>query len=95
MRLAILSGDRRGLPVSGSRAHSIVIQPSKPVTPHAIFLDYKTRAGVTSDPEIYPRPDGQVYVCGMSDDEVLPTNPAEARPGIEMPTTLVRIANTF
>ena len=81
--LSLFLGDKRGLPVSGSRAHSIVLQPSKPVTPHAIFLDYKTASGMTSDPEIYPRPDGQVYVCGMTDDELLPANPADASPGEE------------
>ncbi len=31
------------------------------------------------DPEVYPRPDGEVYVCGMSDGEPLPVDPAEVK----------------
>eukprot|EP01102_Stenamoeba_stenopodia_P000018 TRINITY_DN10009_c0_g1_i1.p1 TRINITY_DN10009_c0_g1~~TRINITY_DN10009_c0_g1_i1.p1 ORF type:complete len:186 (+),score=28.01 TRINITY_DN10009_c0_g1_i1:487-1044(+) len=92
--LQLTPGDRRGLPVSGSRAHSIVIQPKQPITPHAIFLDYKTTSGMTSDPEIYPRPDGQVYVCGMSDDELLPSNPAEVHPGEGKCEALLEVAKT-
>ena len=35
------------------------------------------------EPEIYPRPDGTVYVCGEGDDEPLPDDPKDVavRPG--------------
>lgn len=28
--------------------------------------------GISSDPEVYPRPDGTVYLCGFSDSVPLP-----------------------
>ncbi len=43
----------------------------------AIFLDFDGK-----EPEIYPRGDGTVYVCGEGDAEALPEDPAQvlARP---------------
>ena len=61
-------------PVSGQRAHSIVMHPRQPVGAHALFVDFRGADGHHS-PEIYPRPDGEVYVCGMSDQCALPEDP--------------------
>ena len=41
-------------------------------------MHYKSRR--SKEPEIYPRPDGTVYVCGEGDEEPLPDNPADIQP---------------
>lgn len=38
--------------------------------PLHIFLTHPT--GKSDNPEVYPRPDGTVYICGYSDDAPLP-----------------------
>lgn len=53
-------------PISGLRAHSITIQPSKLVSPFALFTEMRTSRTSYVSPEIYPRKD-EVYVCGEGD----------------------------
>lgn len=65
--------------VSGLKAHSIVLRPRNPdkITPHCLFLSYQPEPGAKMlDPEVYPRPTGEVYICGMSKDEEVPDDPA-------------------
>uniref|UniRef100_A0ACD5UPK7 Uncharacterized protein n=1 Tax=Avena sativa TaxID=4498 RepID=A0ACD5UPK7_AVESA len=65
--------------VSGLKAHSIVLRPRNPdkITPHCLFLSYQPEPGAKMlDPEVYPRPTGEVYICGMSKDEDVPDDPA-------------------
>lgn len=65
--------------VSGLKAHSIVLRPREPekITPHCLFLSYQPEPGAKMlDPEVYPRPTGEVYICGMSKDENPPDDPA-------------------
>lgn len=58
-------------PISGLRAHSITVAPFKdqPVSPYAIFTEFKTGAYSYISPEIYARQD-EVYVCGEGDSAV-------------------------
>lgn len=58
-------------PISGLRAHSITISPYKdqPVSPYAIFSEFKTSPMSYVSPEIYARQD-EVYVCGDGDSAV-------------------------
>ncbi|PON67204.1 FAD dependent oxidoreductase [Trema orientale] len=66
--------------VSGLKAHSIVLEPKEPgsITPHALFLSYyPSQGGKPIDPEVYPRPTGEVYVCGMSAEEEVPDDPEQ------------------
>ncbi|CAH6720290.1 putative oxidoreductase Tda3p [[Candida] jaroonii] len=58
-------------PISGLRAHSITIAPFKdqPVSPYAIFTEFKTNSNNYISPEIYARSD-EVYVCGEGDSTV-------------------------
>lgn len=53
-------------PISGLRAHSITIQPTKSVSPFALFTEMRTSRTSYVSPEIYPRRD-EVYVCGEGD----------------------------
>jgi glycine/D-amino acid oxidase-like deaminating enzyme len=60
------------LPITYTRSHSIVMEPSKPLSPHVLFTEiHSPDAGVAS-PEIYARPHNRVYACAPGDDAPLP-----------------------
>ena len=61
-----------GLPtVYGLKGYSVTLAaPGVPA--HALFVDYRAADGRAFEPEIIPRPDGEVYVCGMADPQPLP-----------------------
>lgn len=58
-------------PISGLRAHSITVAPFKdqPVSPYAIFTEFKLDSTSYVSPEIYARQD-EVYICGEGDSAV-------------------------
>lgn len=70
------------LPISSTRAHSVTIRPSASTTiaPYVLFTEIQLPAsssnqrGAIVTPEIYARPDNEVYACGPGDDSVLPVN---------------------
>ena len=62
-----------------TRAHSVVLRPSTSVGSECLFQYHSTPSG-TVDPEIYPVPDGTVYVCGEVDYVELPDNPLQISP---------------
>ena len=64
-------------PVYGLKGNSIVYRPKSQISAHAVFSDIETADRQVLSPEIYPRPDGTVYVCGLSSEEVLPVDPAD------------------
>ena len=66
--------------ITTQRAHSIVLRPTTNVSAHVVFAE-GNRSG--PDPEIVPRPDGTVYVCGCTDDQDLPdrSQDVECLPG--------------
>ncbi|KAG0676988.1 hypothetical protein C6P40_005414 [Pichia californica] len=59
-------------PISGLRAHSIIIQPEnvEDISPYAVFTELKLNKNKFVSPEIYARKD-EVYVCGEGDSSVL------------------------
>jgi Glycine/D-amino acid oxidases (deaminating) len=64
------------LPITTNRAHSITIRP-KPtavIAPYVLFTEIKlpSSGGETFCPEIYPRPDNEVYASGRTDAWPLP-----------------------
>jgi glycine/D-amino acid oxidase-like deaminating enzyme len=64
----------RGLglpPVYGLKGYSVTLA-APDVPAHALFVDYRAADGRAFEPEIIPRPDGEVYVCGMADPQPLP-----------------------
>ncbi|KAG8748675.1 hypothetical protein FRC10_000066 [Ceratobasidium sp. 414] len=68
--------------VPSEPSSSIVLRPTQPTTNHMLFteLSMPTR---TSEVEVYPRPDGTVYLCGASgenDDTALPERADEVEP---------------
>ena len=74
-------------PISATRAHSVVITPSAPISPYALFtsisLPKNFKIGTKSramhvTPEIYARPSNSVYACGEGDNLIpLPATTAE------------------
>jgi glycine/D-amino acid oxidase-like deaminating enzyme len=57
--------------VHGLKGYSVTLA-APDVPAHALFMDYRTADGQALEPEIIPRPDGTVYVCGMADRQPLP-----------------------
>lgn len=66
-------------PITGLRAHSVTITPHSPVSAYALFTELTlpgTRSPVS--PEIYARPNNEIYVCGEGDMDVeVPETTAE------------------
>src|SRR5213594_328012 len=65
--------------VHGLKGYSVTLAGAD-VPAHALFLDYRTADGRRLEPEIFPRADGEVYVCGMADPAPLP----ESAEGVEV-----------
>lgn len=45
-------------------------------------------AGQRKEPEVYPRPDGTVYICGESDSSAVPDDPLSITPRADAMTAL-------
>ncbi|KAH8554320.1 FAD dependent oxidoreductase [Umbelopsis sp. PMI_123] len=69
---------RGKLPIIAARAHSIVLKPHCEVPAQALFCSVQLNRNFY-DPEIYPRPDSTVYICGETDDETLPPSAADVQ----------------
>ncbi|CAH8848771.1 unnamed protein product [Trichobilharzia szidati] len=60
----------------GRRAHSIILKPiveNCPIDAKCLFMEYQGLEYKCS-PEVYPRPDNTVYVCGLGDGEPVPSS---------------------
>ncbi|KAH8674482.1 fad NAD binding oxidoreductase [Tricladium varicosporioides] len=70
-------------PISSLRAHSITIRPPKPVSAYCLFTEITVPQNQEDEdapepfettkimsPEIYSRPNNEVYVCGAGDNDV-------------------------
>lgn len=62
------------VPIKATRAHSIVIQPQPNVriSPYVLFTKIDLPRGKPASPEIYARPNNEVYACGPGDKSPLP-----------------------
>lgn len=70
-------------PITGLKAHSILLKPPHPekISATCLFLNYRRRSGQSLEPEVYPRPTGEVYVCGVSEEGLsIPDDPAQVLP---------------
>jgi glycine/D-amino acid oxidase-like deaminating enzyme len=77
--------------VHGLKGHSVTLAGAA-VPAQALFVDYRTADGRALEPEIVPRPDGEVYVCGMADPTPLPDSPDAVAVSEEACATLARAA---
>lgn len=78
--------------VDGLKGFSVTLEPTAPVPAQALFVDYVDAHGERLSPEIFARPDGQVYLCGLSDDQPLPDDPAGVSVDADATAMLARIA---
>jgi glycine/D-amino acid oxidase-like deaminating enzyme len=77
--------------IRGLKGYSVVLD-APDVPAHALFMDYRTADGRAFEPEIFPRPDGSVYVCGMADPAALPDSPEAVDVNDASCATLARAA---
>ncbi len=77
--------------IRGLKGYSVTLVGAE-VPAHALFVDYCTAGGRTLEPEIFPRPDGDVYVCGMADPAPLPDSPDDVDVSDAACETLARAA---
>ncbi len=66
--------------VYGLKGHSLVFRYAPAPAPCALFVELETEAGTLASPEVFPRPDGTTYVCGLSSKAPLPVDPAAVAP---------------
>jgi glycine/D-amino acid oxidase-like deaminating enzyme len=67
-------------PVFGLKGHSLVFDTGGAVPPEALFLECGEPGGAVQTPEVFPRPDGTTYVCGISSEAPLPLDPSAVAP---------------
>jgi glycine/D-amino acid oxidase-like deaminating enzyme len=77
--------------VHGLKGYSVTLAAAD-VPAHSLFVDYRTAGGRALEPEIFPRPDGEVYVCGMADPAPLPDSPEAVTVNDEACAVLARAA---
>jgi glycine/D-amino acid oxidase-like deaminating enzyme len=77
--------------VRGLKGYSVTLTGAD-VPAHSLFVDYRTATGRALEPEIFPRPDGEVYVCGMADPAPLPESPEGVTVSDEACAVLARAA---
>lgn len=74
---------RRWLPlpaVQGLKGHSLVLRSPTVGPAQAVFAEVEDDDGRVHAPEVFPRPDGTTYVCGLPGTEAVPPDPAEVLP---------------
>jgi glycine/D-amino acid oxidase-like deaminating enzyme len=77
--------------ISGLKGYSVTLAAAD-LPAHALFVDYRLADGRALEPEIFPRPDGEVYVCGMADPAPLPDSPEAVEVSEASCAILVRAA---
>ena len=82
-------------PVDGLKGFSITLKPETSVPAQALFVDYVDEGGERMAPEIFTRPDGEVYLCGLSDDLPVPDDPSAVSVDPQATATLHRIAGSL
>ncbi|KAJ1995099.1 hypothetical protein GGI25_001326 [Coemansia spiralis] len=68
------------IPIQGLRVHYLLAKPKEQIPAQAVFAEINGTVYSGEDAiEIYPRPDGSVFVCGeaLDDPEMPPHNPFE------------------
>lgn len=80
-------------PVHGLKGVSLVFDFAAPA--QALFVDYRSPSGIRTTPEIFPRPDGTTYVCGLPSETPLPDDPATIAPAPGEVQTLREIVATI
>jgi glycine/D-amino acid oxidase-like deaminating enzyme len=66
--------------VYGLKGHSLVYETGSRIPPEALFLEYQDASGANCSPEVFPRADGTTYICAISSESPLPTDPRDVGP---------------
>ena len=82
-------------PVYGLKGHSIVLKPRQSVGPDALFVDFYGRRGEQLSPELFPRPDGEVYLCGLPEQSPVPGSPQQVQSDPDSGARLMEIAGAL
>ena len=82
-------------PVFGLKGHSIVLKPRQPLGPAALFVDFHGRRGEQLSPELFSRPDGDVYLCGLPEQSAVPDQPQQVQSDPASGAQLLDIAATL
>jgi len=82
-------------PVGGLKGYSVVLEPREPVPAQALFVDYESAGGDRPSPELVPRPDGTVWLCGLPSSDPLPEDPGAVSVAPGAAATLQRIAGNL
>ena len=67
-------------PVYGLKGHSVLFQPDAQFPAETVFAEFEDNDGQMYSPEIVPRADGTLYVCGLSGTAPLPLDPSLVQP---------------
>lgn len=67
-------------PIYGLKGHSVIFRPDRPLPAESIFAEFEEASGEVLTPEIVPRPDGTLYVCGLSGTDAMPVDPSKVQP---------------
>ena len=81
--------------VYGLMGHSVIFRNPTPVSPDALFVQCELDDGTVETPEVFPRPDGTTYVCGLSDEAPLPVDPAAIDSSPDASARLRAMTRTF
>ena len=81
--------------IYGLKGNSLIFRTSGPVSPHALVVECEAEDGSVDSPEVFPRPDGTVYVCGLSSAAPLPADPASVVPDPGAHERLRAMTGTF
>src|SRR3954469_21214250 len=66
--------------VYGLKSDSLVLGTEAPLPDCAIFAEVEDAAGEAHAPELFTRPDGTTYFCGLSSEDPVPDDPAAVAP---------------
>ena len=67
-------------PVYGLKGHSVTITPKSALPAQALFMENVMLGGTLSAPELLTRPDGTVYLSGISEQVPLPSRARDVAP---------------
>jgi glycine/D-amino acid oxidase-like deaminating enzyme len=81
--------------VYGLKGHSLILRNPGPISPHALFVECEAEDGAFDTPEVFPRPDGTTYVCGLSSEAPLPPDPTEITSDAGAQARLKAMIRTF
>jgi glycine/D-amino acid oxidase-like deaminating enzyme len=81
--------------VYGLKGHSLILRNPGPISPHALFVECEAEDGRVDTPEVFPRPNGTTYVCGLSSEAPLPADPAEVTTDAGAQARLQAMIGTF